>query len=260
MSGLSSVFTSLTVIVVLIFFTPLLYHLPQAVLAAVIMMAVIGLVNVNGFIHSWRVKKHDGVISIIAFLATLAFAPHLDKGIMIGVALSLLVFFYKVMRPTVSSLSRHEDKAFRSSFEYSLEQCCYIDLIRFDGPLFFANASYLEDKINERLLSKKDLRHIVIAANGISDIDASGEEALSLIIDRVRSAGVDISLSGVNYKVLEVMRQTYLLEKIGLNHIFSTMEIAILSIHDRTHQDSKESACPLTNVCRIIQEQENEGD
>ena len=256
-SGFSSVFTSLAVIVVLIFFTPLLYHLPQAVLAAVIMMAVIGLVNVNGFLHAWRVKWYDGLISIITFIATLVFAPHLDKGIMIGVALSLLVFFYKVMRPTVASLSRHEDQAFRSSLAYQLRECLYIDLVRFDGPLFFANASYLEDKINERLQTKKELRHIVIAANGISDIDASGEEALSLIIDRVRSAGVDISLSGVNEKLMRVFKRTYLLEKIGLNHIFPTMELAICSVHDQSHHETDESVCPLTTTCRIILEEKN---
>jgi len=174
-TGLSSVFTSIAVVIVLLFFTPLLYYLPQAVLAAVIMMAVIGLVNVNGFVHAYRVKWYDGVISVITFICTLAFAPHLDKGIMIGVALSLMVFFYKVMRPTVASLSRHEDQAFRSSFAYQLEECRYVDLIRFDGPLFFANASYLEDKINERLRAKKNLQHIIIAANGIVDMDASGE-------------------------------------------------------------------------------------
>ncbi len=88
-TGLSSVFTGLTVVITLFFFTPLLYHLPQSVLAAVIMMAVIGLLNVSGFIHAYKAQWYDGVISIISFIATLAFAPHLDKGIMIGVVLSL---------------------------------------------------------------------------------------------------------------------------------------------------------------------------
>ncbi len=104
LTGFSSVFTSITVVIVLLFLTPLLYYLPQAVLAAVIMMAVIGLVNISGFIHAWQAQWYDGAISIISFIATLAFAPHLDKGIMIGVALSLIVFLYKSMRPTVVSL------------------------------------------------------------------------------------------------------------------------------------------------------------
>jgi SulP family sulfate permease len=251
-TGLSSVFTSLAVVIVLLFFTPLLYHLPQAVLAAVIMMAVIGLINVSGFIHAWRAQWYDGLISIITFVSTLAFAPHLDKGIMIGVMLSLVVFLYKSMRPTVTSLSRHDDDAFRCSLTHGLGECHHVDLVRFDGPLFFANASYMEDQINDRLIEKKRLRHIIIAANGISDMDASGEEALSLLIDRVRSAGVEISFCGINEKVMALMKRTHLLEKIGRHHIYPTMERAVCMVHDQYHHDSEESDCPLNTVCRIV--------
>ena len=174
MTGLSSAFTSLAVVIVLLFFTPLLYHLPQAVLAAVIMMAVIGLINVSGFIHAWKVQWYDGAISIIAFVSTLVFAPHLDRGIMIGVLLSLMVFLYKSMRPTVTSLSRMENDGLRGAMVHGLQKCKYIDMVRFDGPLFFANASYLEDKISERMLNRKDLKHIIIVSNAINDIEASG--------------------------------------------------------------------------------------
>ena len=173
-SGLSSVFTSLAVVIVLLFFTPLLYHLPQAVLAAVIMMAVIGLLNVSGFIHAWKAKWYDGAISIISFVGTMVFAPHLDKGIMIGVVLSLTVFLYKSMRPRVAFLSRSEDEALRCVTTHALEECPYVTLVRFDGPLFFANASYLEDTITEMIRSKEGLNHILLVSNGINDIDSSG--------------------------------------------------------------------------------------
>lgn len=253
-SGLSSVFTSLAVVIVLLFFTPLLYHLPQAVLAAVIMMAVIGLINITGFMHAWEAQWYDGAISIITFVCTLAFAPHLDKGIMVGVVLSLMVFLYKSMRPTVASLSRTDDDAFRCSLTHGLGECRHVDLVRFDGPLFFANASYLEDKINERLVEKKRLRHIIIAANGISDMDASGEEALSLLVDRVRSAGVDISFSGINDAVMAVLKRTHLLEKIGTDHLYPTMERAVCMVHEHSHHGSEEAECPLNTVCRLVTE------
>lgn len=252
-SGLSSVFTSLTVVIVLLFFTPLLYNLPQSVLAAVIMMAVIGLVNVSGFVHAWRAKWYDGAISIISFVATLAFAPHLDKGIMIGVVLSLLVFLYKSMRPTVVSLARADDEALRCVSTHGLKECEHVALVRFDGPLFFANSSYLEDKMMEIMRTKKELRHIIIVSNGINDIDASGEETLSLLVDRIRSAGVEVSLSGVNEAVMEVLRRTHLPEKIGENHLFATMERAIDAVHAESHRDSRELSCPLLTVCRLVE-------
>ncbi|MDD5206320.1 MAG: SulP family inorganic anion transporter, partial [Desulfobacterales bacterium] len=244
-SGMSSVFTGLMVVIVLLFFTPLLKHLPQSVLAAVIMMAVIGLINVSGFVHAWRAQWYDGAISIISFLCTLAFAPHLDKGIMVGVVLSLLVFLYKSMRPKVVSLSRAEDQALRCVSTHGLKECEYIAMVRFDGPLFFANASYLEDKIMEVMRNRKTLKHIVLVSNGINDIDASGEEILSLLIDRVRSAGLDISMSGVNESVMNVLRRTHFPAKIGEDHIHATMEKAIGVIHRKTHDSSEEKSCPL---------------
>jgi len=250
-TGLSSVFTSLAVVIVLLFFTPLLYHLPQSVLAAVIMMAVIGLINATGFIHAWEAQWYDGLISIISFVCTLAFAPHLDRGIMVGVVLSLLVFLYKSMRPKVAALSRHEDQSLRDCLTFGLKECKYMTLIRFDGPLFFANASYLEDKIMERMREMKHLKHIVIVSNGINDIDASGEETLSLLVDRVRSAGVDISLSGVNESVMKVLKRTHFLEKIGEDHLFPTMERAIQANYTQAHRDGQEEACPLLTVCRL---------
>jgi sulfate permease, SulP family len=251
-SGLSSVFTSMIVVIVLLFFTPLLFHLPQSVLAAVIMMAVIGLVNVSGFVHAWHAKWYDGAISIISFVATLVFAPHLHIGIMIGVVLSLLVFLYKSMRPTVHSLARSADQALRCVTTHGLKECAHIAMVRFDGPLFFANSSYLEDKMMEIMRTKKELKHIILVSNGINDIDASGEEALSLLVDRIRSAGVDFSMSGVNESVMTVLKRTHLPEKIGESHIFATMEKAINGVHADAHRESREEACPLLTECRLV--------
>ncbi len=250
-TGLSGIFTSLTVVVVLLFLTPLFYHLPQSVLAAIIMMAVVGLINVRGFIHAWQAQWYDGAVSIITFIGTLAFAPHLDRGIMIGAGLSILVFLYKSMRPKVVDLSLDVDRALHDAVASGLRQCRYIDVVRFDGPLFFANASYLEDQIRNRRRFKKDLKHIIISAGGINDIDSSGEEALSLTVDRVRSAGIDISLSSVNRSVMQVLRRTHLIVKIGEDHIYPTIENAINAVHEMTHRGGEEKDCPLTTVCRI---------
>jgi len=259
-SGLSNVFASLAVVATLLFFTPLLYHLPQAVLAAIIMMAVTGLINIKGFVHTWKAQWYDGVISVITFVCTLGFAPHLDKGIFIGVGLSLMVFLYKSMHPKVVDLSLGLDMALHDSVSFGLKECRYIDVVRFDGPLFFANASYLEDQIRHRRRTKKHLKHIIIAAGGINDIDASGEEALSLTVDRVRSAGIDISFTGVNESVMTVIKRTHLLAKIGEDHIYPSMKKAINAIHEKTHKGGSEANCPLTTVCAIHEATGVKGD
>ena len=244
-TGMASVFTSLTVVIALLFFTPLLYHLPQSVLAAIIMMAVFGLINFSSFFNAWRAQWYDGLIAILAFVCTLWFAPHLDKGILLGVVLCLLVFLYKSMRPVVSSLSRDQNMTLRCAITLGLKECKYLAVIRFEGPLFFANASYLEGKIFDLMLCKLTLRHILIVANGINDIDASGEETLSLLVDRVRNAGIKISFSGINETVMQVLERTHLINKIGAEHIFPTMESAIQKIHPPLHSDDKIESCPL---------------
>ncbi len=258
-SGVSSVIASLAVVATLFFFTPLLYHLPQSVLAAIIMIAVAGLINARGFIHAWRAQWYDGAISVITFACTLVFAPHLDRGIIVGVGLSLCVFLYRSMRPHVVDLSMGLDKALHDVVTHGLKECRYIDVVRFDGPLFFANASYLEDQIRHRRKMKKALKHIIIAAESINDIDASGQESLSLIVDRVRSAGIDISLSSVHDPVMQVLRRTHLLYKIGEDHIYPTMKQAIRAIHKQTHKGGSEKDCPLTSVRTLSTQNEPEG-
>ena len=253
-TGLSSVFTSLAVVVALLFLTPLLYYLPQSVLAAVIMMAVLGLINVPGLIHAWKAQWYDGVIAIITFICTLLFAPHLDRGIFVGIVLSLSVFLYKSMRPRVAILSKHLDGSYHDAETYGLKLCKHIAMVRFDGQLFFANASYLEDQIARLRISMPKLKHILIVASGIDDMDASGEEALSLIVDRVRSAGYEISFSGLKKNILDVMKRTYLYQKIGKEHIFPTQALAVSSIHEAAHRDTTERACPLTNVSPLFSE------
>ena len=253
-TGMSSVFASLIVLACLLFFTPLLYHLPQSVLAAVIMMAVVGLINIEGFVYAWRVQRHDGIISVLTFLSTLVFAPHLDKGIFVGVGLSLAVFLYKSMRPEVTSLSLNTDKGLHDAQAFGLKTCRYIDVIRFDGPLFFANSSYLEEKIATHRKNQPALRHILLVSNGINDIDASGQETLSLLIDRTRSAGIDISFSGINDAVMMVLERTHLAAKIGRDHIFPNIAMALRVIHEITHKNSEEENCPLKTVAFSAQE------
>ena len=250
-SGISSVVTSIMVVITLLFFTPLLYHLPQAVLAAVIMMAVIGLVNVKGFIHAWKAQWYDGAISILSFSVTLYFAPHLDKGIMVGVALSMIVFLYKSMRPVVATLSLSEDNVLKSAEDYRLQGCRHISVVRFDGALFFANASYLDEQVLKFRTEQPDLRYILLDARGINDMDASGEEALEMLCKRIRSAEMGFAMCGVKMQVLNVMERTGLIEEVGKQHMFPDSKTAVAALIERIHNGTDLpkagcNNCPLT--------------
>jgi SulP family sulfate permease len=142
-TGMSSVITALIVLVALLFLTPLLYHLPQAVLAAIIIMAVVGLVNFKAVKHAWQASRHDGIAAGITFIATLAFAPHLDKGIMVGAGLALGLYLYRTMSPRVAILGRYKDGTLRDlKVNPDLPTSQHMVAIRFDGSLYFANVAY----------------------------------------------------------------------------------------------------------------------
>jgi len=247
-SGLSSVFTSGLVVIVLMFFTQLLYFLPQSVLAAIIMMAVIGLINFKGVFHAYKVKKSDGVISIIAFIATLIYAPHLDRGILVGVGLSVGIFLYSKMKPQVAELSLWSDGHFHSAKRLRLKQCSHLAVIRFDGALFFANTSYMEDEVLDRVQKMPELKAILFKADGINQIDATGEEMLSLLVDRLRSGGFDVYFSGLNEEVIDTLKRSHLFGKIGEDHIFITLVQAIDTIWPSLHEGAEEVSCPLMEV------------
>ena len=239
------------VIITLLFFTPLLHHLPQATLAAVIMMAVIGLVKVKGFIHTWKAQWYDGAISVLTFVVTLYFAPHLDKGIMVGVALSMGVFLYKSMRPVVARLSLSKENVLKNADYYRLRGCKHISVVRFDGALFFANASYLDEQVAKFRTEQPDLRYILLDARGINDMDASGEEALEMLYKRIKSAGIGFAICGLKGQVISVMERTGLYDKIGQENIYADSRQAVEALINKVHAntDLPEKGCnncPLT--------------
>ena len=247
-SGISSVVTSLVVAVTLLFFTPLLYHLPQSVLASVIMMAVIGLVNVDGFVHAWKAKRSDGIISVISFVCTLYLAPHLHEGILVGVALTFIVFMFKTLRPRVETLAEAEDHAFHITKENDVK-CEHIAVVRFDGALIFANATYLEDKVLEFISETPTLSHIIIACSGMNDIDASGEAALSILVDTVRESDRLITFCRVKEEVRAVLERTSLLDKIGKENVFTNGKQAVDAAHEEIHaRNGCANTCPML-VC-----------
>lgn len=233
-TGLSSVITTLFVLLTLLFLTPLLYHLPQAVLAAIIIMAVIGLVNFKAVKHAWQASKHDGIATVVTFLATLAFAPHLDNGIMVGAGLALGLYLYRTMSPRVAMLGRHIDGTLRDLKVHPRAPTSkHMMAIRFDGSLYFANVSYFEDAILEAVSNHPEARYVLVVGDGINELDASGEEVIHHLVDRLKSNGITLVFSGLKRQVLDVMRATGLYEAITDANIFATTDQAIAAIYQR---------------------------
>ncbi len=236
-SGMSSVFASIVVLITLLFLTPLLYHLPQAVLAAVIIMAVSGLINFKAIKHAWQAHRHDGIAALVTFVATLAFAPHLDNGILVGAGVAIILYLYRTMRPRVAILGRHSDGSLRDIKVQNLPASQHVIAMRYDGSLYFANVSYFEDTILEAVANSPQARYLLVVGNGINQLDASGEEVIHHLVQRLRDNGIAVVFSGLKKQVLDIMRQTRLFELIAQDNIFADEDMALDEIFKRLDAD-----------------------
>ncbi|MFZ0106103.1 MAG: STAS domain-containing protein, partial [Thiobacillus sp.] len=229
------------VLVALLFLTPLLYHLPQAVLAAIIIMAVGGLVNVEAIKHAWKAHKHDGTAAIVTFVATIFFAPHLDNGIIVGAGLAIVLFLLRTMKPRVALLGRYSDGTLRDiKVNPDLPTSEHIMAMRYDGSLYFANVSYFEDTVLEALASRSKAKYVLIVGDGINQMDASGEEVVHHLVERLHDAGVTLVFSGLKKQVLDVMRQTGLMDAVSQENIFATEDQAIAAIYERLGDEARD--------------------
>lgn len=245
--GLSALFTSVVVLVTLLFLTPLLYHLPQAVLAAIIIMAVGGLVNIEAVKHAWHAHKHDGAAAIVTFIATLVFAPHLDNGILVGAGLAIVLFLLRTMKPRVALLGRYTDGTLRDiKVNPDMPTSEHVMALRYDGSLYFANVSYFEDAVLEALAEHPKAKYVLIVGDAINQLDASGEEVVHHLIDRLKASGITLVFSGLKKQVLDVMRNTGLFDLIGQENIFPTEGQAITVIYERLGDEAKDDLfCPV---------------
>jgi SulP family sulfate permease len=247
-TGVSSVVTGLVVGITLLWLTPLLYHLPQATLAAVIIMAVVNLIKIEPVIHAWKAQPHDGIVAVVTFILTLAMAPHLDKGIIVGVALSIGLFLFRSMRPRVAVLSRYQDGTMRDiSVHTQLVTSPKISIIRFDGSLYFANAGYFESKILEVVAANPELRYIIVDGQGINQLDATGEEVLHHLAERLKSSGIELLVARMKKQFMDTIRKTKLLEAIGEERFFSRIQFALDFAWDGLGSEYDRTKCPLRN-------------
>ncbi|MFN7426214.1 MAG: SulP family inorganic anion transporter [bacterium] len=237
-TGMSSVVTGLLMLVTLLALTPMLYHLPQAVLAAVIMMAITSLIGFRAMNHAWRAHRHDGIAAWTTFFAALLLAPAIDYGVLLGAALAILLYLYRTMRPRMAVLARHPDGTLRDARLHGLPTSRQLVVLRFDGSLYFANVPYFEDSVLEAVAAAPDAREVLIVADGINAIDASGVEVLEHLSERLAASGATLSLCGVKLQVMEVFDRTGLREKIGAANLFRTSGQAMEAIAQRTPDPS----------------------
>jgi MFS superfamily sulfate permease-like transporter len=217
-TGFSSVVTVVAVALTLLLLMPLLYYLPQATLAAVIMMAVAGLISVKPLIHAWQTNRHDGVVAAVTFVFTLAMAPELEMGILFGMLLSLMLLLFRVMQPRIVFPPHSEDLLPAEAVAAGALEDQRIVRLRFDGSLVFANVAFFEEQVQELLASTPQLKVLIIDGVSITDVDASGEMILRESFKRLADAGINVLFTRIKRPIMEIFKRTHLRDDVGKEH------------------------------------------
>jgi SulP family sulfate permease len=229
-TGFSSLFAGLLVMVTLLFLTPLLAPLPRAALGAVIVVAVAGLIDFRAIGRIARANRQDGVVAIVTFVATLAFAPHITHGILVGVVLAIGILLFQMMRPTVATLQQRPDGTLATVTGDGTATGGRTLVFRFDGRLIFLNTSYFEETILAALAEQPQSRNVLIVADGINDLDASGEEILRSTVETFHGNGIEVAFCGVKEAVMNVMVRSGLKVVIGERRFYATVESALADL------------------------------
>lgn len=199
---MAGVFAALGIALTTLFLTPLFHDLPQAVLAATIIVAVLSLVDLGAIRLTWTYCKGD--FAAMALTIALVLGVGVEAGIVAGVILSLLLFLWRTSRPHMAVLGQVPGtEHYRNVDRHEVVVSKSVLSVRVDESLYFANARYLEDRIYALVAERPALEHVVLVCPAVNFIDASALESLEMIADRLRAMGVTFHLSEVKGPVTD---------------------------------------------------------
>lgn len=235
-TGLASLITAFLIALTLIFLTPLFYFLPQTTLAATIIVAVMGLLDVKTFQQMWHYDKADAFSLLVTFLAVLGIG--VEMGIIVGVMTSLLLYLWRTSRPHIAVVGRVGDtEQFRNVLRHSVKTYPHVMVVRVDESLYFANTKYLEDFLRQAIADHPDIRHLLLICSAINFIDASALETLETLRDELQTAGVNFYLAEVKGPVMDRLQKIGFVNRWGSDRIFLSTHQAMLSLSSNLQED-----------------------
>jgi sulfate permease, SulP family len=229
-------YTAVGIALVTLFLTPLLFFLPKATLAATIIVAVISLVSFSGLKHTWTYSKADFAAMLVTILVTLA--EGVEAGLIAGVALGIFLHLYSTSRPHVAVVGQIPGTThFRNVKRHEVITDPEILSLRVDESLYFPNARFLEDLINDSVAANPAVRHVILECPAVNTIDFSALESLEAINIRLKDSGIKLHLSEVKGPVMDRLKRSHLPEHLS-GKIHLTHFDAVSSIREEISQQS----------------------
>ena len=227
-TGLASIISAVLIVITLLFLTSLFYYLPNAILAAVIMVAVFGLIDFKEPIHLWHTDKNDFWMLTATFVGTLALG--IEEGIAIGVVLSLLVVIYRSSKPHYAVLGKVKGTPFFRNVKRFNDLDVKPDtlIIRFDADLYYANIEYFLTCFNQEVDKKgPGLKYIILNAESISSLDSTAVSAIENLTKELHEKGITLLFANVKGPVRDILSKCHSFEKIGFNSFFLCTQDAL---------------------------------
>jgi len=225
-SPLASVITAGLVSLTLVALTPLFFFLPKAALAAIIIAAVLPLIDTRTFKHAWNYDRTDAFSMLITFFTVLII--NVETGIVAGIAMSIGLYLHRSSQPHIAIVGQvGGTEHYRNINRHTVETDKEILALRVDENLYFANTNYLEDTIMRLVADNPSINHVVLICSSISFIDTSALESLDDILYRLKKADIQLHLAEVKGPVMDKLRTTDFLKKLGEEHIFLSTHQAI---------------------------------
>jgi high affinity sulfate transporter 1 len=215
------------ILFMLVFANSLLADLPSATLAAVVIVASFGLFDLATIRWLARVRRSDFALSIAALAAVVLIG--VLGGLLLAIGMSLAVFVWRTWRPYTAVLGRVPGrKGYHDLSRHpEAEQIPGLVLFRFDAPLFFANAANFEETLFSAIERAGDVRRVVVAAEPMTDVDSTGAEALSQVLDRLEARGIELAFAELKGPVKDRLVDYGLYDRIGTHDFFPTVGTAV---------------------------------
>ena len=242
-TGWATVFSVVVVLVALLVFTPVLRHVPQAVLAAIVVAAVVGLLKPREFVRLWHISRVEAVIAAITFGITIAAAPALYWGVLSGVLMALSYFLYQRLHPRIIEVGLHADGSLRDRHLWALPALApHTYALRMDAGLDFATASQFERNVTEYLTAHPHTRHVCLFAHAINRMDATGAEAFARLVSQLHQRRVTLHLAGMKLPVEKMLHAAGALAPHPLLHTYRTDAEALAALRAIADEQRAEPA------------------
>jgi sulfate permease, SulP family len=228
-TGLASLITAGLVALTVTFLMPLFYFLPQAVLAAIILVAVANLFDFGTFRHTWQYSRLDAASLLVTFFAVLVLG--IETGLLVGVISALVLYLWRTSRPHIAVVGRvGHTEHFRNVLRHEVQTCPHVLTVRVDESLYFANAQCLETFVLSTVADNPAVEHLVLVCSAVNYIDTSALETLTELLHELREANVTLHLAEVKGPVMDRLRTVDFIRQVGEDRIYLSTHQAMQTL------------------------------